>query len=388
MAVCAAALFVVAAVFSGDVQATPAHAVSLPTWSDVQAAKRSQAAAAAKVKEIKQLLAQSETELKRLQTESERASAEAEAAEKAFQQATEKAKQLDEQAKASQKEADATADQAASLVSQMYRSGGVDRSMELFLETDGDTADALLERLAAMSKATERNTSLSQEAEQAMNTAASLGEQAELARKERETLSAEAKKAAEVAAQAAAAQVDKIAEQQDQQEVLKAQLAALQDKTTKTVAGYQKRLKQEEEARRRAGNGGGGGGSAGGGWVRPISYTYISTYFRQYSPFQSGGHTGVDLVNGCGTPMVAARSGTVSFAGWHDGMGGNMVYINHSSSYQTRYAHLSRVTARYGQSVRAGQLIGYVGQTGAALGCHLHYEVLRYGSFVNPGQFL
>jgi len=390
IAVFGAALFIVAAVFGGDVGATPAQALNLPTWNDVQAAKRSQAAAAAKVKEIKGLIAQSEAELERLRAESAKATAEAQAAEKAFQAAAEKSKQLDAQAEASQKEADAAAEQAASLVSQMYRSGGVDRSIDLFLETDGDTADALLERLASMSKATERNTTLSQEAQQAMNTAASLGDQAEVARKERETLSAEAKKAAEVAAQAAAAQLDKITAQQDQQEVLKAQLAALNDKTTTTVAGYQKRLKLEEEARRKAeqgGGGGGGGGSAGGGWLRPIGYRYISTYFNTTSAFGTR-HTGVDLVNGCGTAIVAPRSGTISFVGWHDSMGGNMIYLKHSGSYETRYAHLSGFSVRYGQHVNAGQVIGRVGTTGASTGCHLHYEVLRYGSFLNPINFL
>lgn len=395
MAVFAAALLLVAAVTGGDIGATPAQALNLPTWSDVQAAKKNQSAAAAKVKEIKNLLAQSQVELERLRAESEEATAKAKAAEEAFQAAVVKSKQLDEEAAASQEKADEASGQAAALVSQMYRSGGVDRSLSLFLESDSDTADALLERLASMSKATERNTSLSQEAEQAMNTAASLGEQAELARQERETLSQEAKKAAEVAAQAAAAQVEKIAAQEEQQGVLKAQLAALQDKTTTTVAGYQKRLKLEAEARRKAeqaaqqggGGGGAGGGSAGGGWLRPISYRYISTYFNTTSAFGTW-HTGVDLVNGCGTAIAAPRSGTVSFVGWHDSMGGNMVYLNHSSSYQTRFAHLSGFAVRYGQHVNAGQIIGYVGTTGASLGCHLHYEVLRYGSFLNPINFL
>lgn len=392
LAVFGAALMIVSAVTGADIGATPARALDLPTWSDVQAAKKSQAAAAAKVKEIKSLIAQGEAELERLREESAKASEKAKEAERAFQLAAAKSEQLDAQAEASRKEADAAAEQAAALVSQMYRSGGVNRSLELFLESDGDTADALLERLASMSKATERNTNLSQEAEQAMNTAASLGEQAEVARAERETLSEEAEKAAKAAAQAAAAQLEKINAQQEQQKVLKAQLAALQDKTTSTVAGYQKRLKIEAEARRKAEEearkNGGGGGSVGGGWVRPVSYRYISTYFRQYSPYQPAGHTGMDLVNGCGTPVVAARTGTVTFAGWHDSMGGNMVYINHSSSYQTRYAHLQSVASRYGQHVNAGQIIGYLGTTGASTGCHLHYEVLRYGSFINPANFL
>lgn len=403
LAVFSAALFLVTVVFVGELGSAPAQALNLPTWSDVQAAKKNQASATAKVKEIKGLIVQGEAELERLREESAKASVKADTAEEVFQAAAYKSDQLDKVAKASQKEAAVASVQAASLVSQMYRSGGVDRSLELFLETHGDTADALLERLAAMSKATERNTRISEEAEQSMNTASSLGEQAKVARAKRETLSEEAEKAAKVAAQAAAAQLEKINEQQEQQVVLKAQLAALQDTATKTVSGYRKRLKVEAEARRKAeaaarkaavnGSGGGGssaggGGGTGGGWVSPIRYTYISTYFRQYSPYQSGGHTGVDLVNGCGTPIVAPKSGTVSFAGWKDSMGGNMVYLNHSSSYQTRFAHMQSVAVSYGQYVRKGQIIGYVGTSGASLGCHLHYELLRYGSFRNPINYL
>ena len=91
----------------------------------------------------------------------------------------------------------------------------------------------------------------------------------------------------------------------------------------------------------------------------------------------------------CGTLIVAGQSGTVTYAGYHDNMGGNMVYINHAGNMQTRYAHMNGVFyVRSGQSVSAGQPIGQVGATGAALGCHLHYEVLRNGSFINPINYL
>ncbi|CAG7617550.1 hypothetical protein LEUCIP111803_02113 [Leucobacter soli] len=382
-------LFVSGAVLGGQIGADPAQAVTgLPTWDDVQAAKRSEAAAAKKVKEIKELLAESESELERLRDASAAAMEKARIAEEALQAAAAKSELLDKQAEQSRKEADEATEQAASLVSQMYRSGGVDRSVELFLQTDGDTADALLERLAAMEKATERNTTVSEQAEQATNTAASLGEQAEVARAERKTLSDTAKKESDAAAQAAADQAVLLAEQQDRQDVLKAQLEALEDKTTKTVDGYKERLRKEEEARKKAEeearkraereakkNGGGGGSN---GWLRPISGGWISTYYWGYY-----GHTGVDIAAGCGTPIYAAKSGTVGFVGW-GGNYGNFVWINHGDGYVTRYAHQSRFAVSYGESVSRGQVIGYVGTTGNSTGCHLHYEVMINGVFQNP----
>jgi len=376
-------------VLSGQLTAAPAHAAELPTWSDVQKAKKNQAATAAKVKEIKQLLAQSQAELVRLQQISADATAKAKAAEQAYQLAAEKSQKLDERAAASRAEAEEASRQAATLVSQLYRSGGVDRSLELFLQSDGDTADVLLDRMAAISKVTERNSDISAKAQLAMNTAQSLGDQAEAARVERQALQEEAQKQQKIAADAAAAQVSRINAQQDQQDQLKAQLEALEDKTAKTVKGYEERLRKEKEEREKAEQGGGtvGGGLAPGGWRVPIPYRYISTYFNTTSAFGTW-HTGIDLVNGCGTPIAAAKSGTVYFVGWMDNMGGNMVYLNHGGGYQTRYAHLSRFAVSNGQHVNQGQVIGYVGTTGASTGCHLHYEVLINNVFQNPIKYI
>jgi len=396
----------------GQFGATPAYALDLPTWDDVQAAKANSAAAAAKVSEIEGLISAGQVELERLRNAHADAVAAFEKAEAEFMTAAQKSATLDAQAKESAAAADVAADQAASLVSQMYRSGGVDRNLELFLETDGDTADLLLERLASMSRATERNTAISDEAERAMNTAKSLGEQADVARAEREKLREQKDQLQQEAAVAVASQSDAVAKQENDLKVLDAQLAALKDTESSTVAGYQERLRVEEEIRQEqirqaeaerlareeaarkaaedaanAGGGGGGGGGTGGGggggsstgWYAPISYRYISTYFQQW-----WGHTGVDLVNGCGTPIIAPNSGTISFVGWHDNTGGNMIYLNHGGNYQTRFAHLSGFNVSYGQWVQAGQLIGYVGTTGASTGCHLHYEVLSGGIFIDP----
>lgn len=89
----------------------------------------------------------------------------------------------------------------------------------------------------------------------------------------------------------------------------------------------------------------------------------------------------------CGTPIYAARSGKVQWAKYYGGFG-NQVLINHGSykgkSLMSSYNHLSSFSVRSGQSVKAGQLLGYSGTTGTSTACHLHFEVYVNGSTVNP----
>lgn len=84
-----------------------------------------------------------------------------------------------------------------------------------------------------------------------------------------------------------------------------------------------------------------------------------------------------------GTPIVAVTDGRVSGAGRMGGCG-NAVRLDHGSGLQTRYCHMSRMAVRSGQSVRRGQVIGYVGSTGLSTGAHLHYEMYRSGRAVDP----
>jgi len=96
-------------------------------------------------------------------------------------------------------------------------------------------------------------------------------------------------------------------------------------------------------------------------------------------------HRGTDFAAPTGTPIMAAGDGVVERASAY-GSYGNYVRIRHNSTYTTVYAHLSRYGRgiRAGTRVRQGQIIGYVGATGAATGPHLHYEVLVDGTHVNP----
>jgi murein DD-endopeptidase MepM/ murein hydrolase activator NlpD len=96
-------------------------------------------------------------------------------------------------------------------------------------------------------------------------------------------------------------------------------------------------------------------------------------------------HKGVDFAAGTGTPVKAAGDGVIERAGGF-GTYGNYIRIRHVDRYETAYGHLSRFAAgiRSGASVRQGQVIGYVGATGAATGPHLHYEVLLKNAQINP----
>jgi murein DD-endopeptidase MepM/ murein hydrolase activator NlpD len=94
-------------------------------------------------------------------------------------------------------------------------------------------------------------------------------------------------------------------------------------------------------------------------------------------------HTGIDFTAPTGTPIYATGNGRVISAGPDRGYG-NCVIINHGFGYQTLYGHMYRIKARNGQTVKRGQLIGYVGNTGLSSGSHLHYEVIKNGSKINP----
>ena len=100
-------------------------------------------------------------------------------------------------------------------------------------------------------------------------------------------------------------------------------------------------------------------------------------------------HRGIDYGAPIATPILAAASGTVTFAGWNRGGYGNLVEIEHPDGNSTRYAHASRILVRADDWVEQGQLIGEVGSTGRSTGPHLHFEIhLSNGEAVNPIAYL
>lgn len=98
-------------------------------------------------------------------------------------------------------------------------------------------------------------------------------------------------------------------------------------------------------------------------------------------------HDGVDFPAPEGAPIRAALPGVVSYAGPKGGYG-NVVIVDHADGSQTLYAHQSRVGASVGQTVQAGEVIGFVGSTGRSTGPHLHFELRRDGQAVDPAPLL
>lgn len=102
-------------------------------------------------------------------------------------------------------------------------------------------------------------------------------------------------------------------------------------------------------------------------------------------------HAGIDLRTYCGTPIYAAKEGTVQWAKWRNGFG-NQVMVDHGfvngNSLMTSYNHMTSFVVGAGQSVSRGQLLGYSGNTGTSAACHLHFETYVNGATVNPRPLL
>ena len=123
----------------------------------------------------------------------------------------------------------------------------------------------------------------------------------------------------------------------------------------------------------------------------PLDFTRISSVFNPKRRHPISGkvraHRGMDYAAPTGTPIWAAGDGRIDFAGRKGGYG-NTVIVDHGKGITTLYAHMSRFgkSARGGRKVRQGDIIGYVGSTGASTGPHLHYEYRVRGVHKNPAS--
>jgi murein DD-endopeptidase MepM/ murein hydrolase activator NlpD len=143
---------------------------------------------------------------------------------------------------------------------------------------------------------------------------------------------------------------------------------------------------------RGSGNSSAGGGSSGG--VSPVPGAVIGAHFGEYGSW-SRYHTGLDFRASYGTPIRAVKAGVVLYAGNSGDWAGNHVAIKHADGMTTMSSHMSSMAVSAGQAVRAGQVIGHVGQTGRAFGAHLHFELypagVKYGDVykaINPQPWL
>mgnify|MGYP003666322659 CR=1 FL=1 len=128
-----------------------------------------------------------------------------------------------------------------------------------------------------------------------------------------------------------------------------------------------------------------GVGEQRSGLVAPVPGPMSSSYGMRRHPILGYRrmHSGVDFRARHDTPIVAVTDGRVTGAGRMGGCG-NAVRLRHGGGLDTRYCHMSRIAVQNGQSVRRGQVIGYVGSTGLSTGPHLHYEMFRGGRSINP----
>jgi len=395
----------------------PANAVDYPSWQDLQNAKANTASAAAQVTAIENLIAGLQVQVQETQAAAEKSANELEVAQQEFDDATRRAADIQMQADASKATAEAATKQAGQLAAQLYRTGGTDLSVNLFLEGQGDGADAdlLLAKLGNMSKLVERSSDVYDEAQSATNSAQSLGDQAKVAQSERETLRVAAEAALAAAQAAAEAAANALAESEAKSVELEQQLQFMRDAQATTTAGYEAgvaerarleaiRVAAEAAAARAAAaaaaaasasSGGSGGSVSTTGWAVPANGRITGGYGPRSVICSGGGqcsgsfHYATDIGTGCGAPIYAANAGVVTWAG-RLGTYGNFVKISHGGNVSTGYAHIRNggYNVRAGQSVSAGQVIAYSGDTGAANGCHLHYEVWIGGNRINPAPFM
>ena len=132
---------------------------------------------------------------------------------------------------------------------------------------------------------------------------------------------------------------------------------------------------------------------ATGQWRVPFvdtTYTVTSGFGPRVDPITgatSALHNGVDLAT-TQSPIVAAASGIVMYAGDNGNGFGNHVMLDHGDGITTRYGHLSRIKVKTGDRIERGAVIGLAGSTGRSTGPHVHYEVRRKGNAVNPARYL
>jgi murein DD-endopeptidase MepM/ murein hydrolase activator NlpD len=163
-----------------------------------------------------------------------------------------------------------------------------------------------------------------------------------------------------------------------------AEAAALQAQSANLAA--QIRSAQAAQASQSSSSGvaysSGDGTPSASGFIWPVGGPVVSPFGWRWGRM----HEGIDIGAGYGTPIAAAASGTVIYAGWMGGYG-NLIIIDHGGGIATAYAHQSSFAVG-GGAVSQGQTIGYIGCTGHCYGPHLHFEVRVNGSAVDPLGYL
>jgi murein DD-endopeptidase MepM/ murein hydrolase activator NlpD len=406
-AIAAGAVGVVAlSAFGVAASGHPAFAADYPSWDDVKRARANESAKKAQIAKLEELLKGLADAVEAANRVAQKAAEELYVAQQEFFEAADRAVLIQEQADEQAALADAAAIKAGQVANQLYRNGGDNASLELFLSGSAANADQLLARLGYMDKLLQSNQTIHELAVSSRNAAQQLSDQAVVARDERDRLQQIAEQKLVVAQDAADKAQAALDEQEARRDTLETQLAALRDKTAKTLAAYEAGVKErarlaeiarklEEERLKAEGGGVIGTTVSAAGWARPHGGRLESGYGPR-TPYCANGrcsssnHRGIDLVNGCGAFIFAAADGTVdaviaNYSGY-----GNWIRIQHGGGVSTSYAHIrpNGFLVLNGSVVKAGQIIAYAGNTGNSFGCHLHFEVYLNGVTTNPTPFL
>lgn len=118
-----------------------------------------------------------------------------------------------------------------------------------------------------------------------------------------------------------------------------------------------------------------------------FSWPLVGTLTSLYGKRKGETHHGIDIAAETGTPIKAARSGKVVYAGWLE-VYGRTVIIDHGDGTRTLYGHASKLQVKKGEQVKTGQVIARVGSSGRATGPHLHFEIYQETKTVNPLTYL
>ncbi|MFG2618533.1 M23 family metallopeptidase [Streptomyces sp. NPDC048507] len=209
------------------------------------------------------------------------------------------------------------------------------------------------------------------------------------AESQHEAVEAQARADAERVAREAAAQEARgqkeAADKQAEEARAAAEKAAAEQAAAQTAAA--ERATAEQATVKAGAPGAGSGAKSAGGYSLPTSaYTLTSHYGDSGSMWSSGHHTGLDFAAPTGTPVKAVGGGKVVSAGW-SGAYGYRIVLQLDDGTEVWYCHLSSMSVTSG-SVGAGETIGRVGATGNVTGAHLHLEVRKGGSTVDPLAWL